>query len=583
VESTGKSRYRDVFRNRDFRLLTGAFVIDQIGGWASSVVLIVWIFDRTHSPTWIAATTAAGWVPRAICSTYAGVLADRYERTKVMFTSAMLAFVAATALALVVARNGPPALALCFCAVLGAFISGYRPASGAVLPDIVGERELVAANGVFGALESMVVVVGPGIGGLMLVAGSPAAGIALNAMSFLAAALIVARLKVRSYGDAGAAGEGLRQQVTEGFSALWQQRIAFVLVAFCCLDSAVYAASTIINVPLSEQLGTGSNGYSYLVAAFALGGVVAAGLANRCSAALRLAPVLLLGMFLLALPFAALGYVHQPAVAFVLLVVSGVGMVIVDVLAITALQREVRREVLSRVFGIFESALPASLLVASFITAAILHAIGLKGTLLAIGFGFAGASVLGIGPVVRADRKSTAVVRALRPRIALFESLDLFAGASKAALERLAAAATESSLPAASTVIREGAPADALWVLTEGTVSVTARGEGLRTRRLREMTAPAYFGEIGILRGLPRTATVRTDTTCTLLRIEADEFLAAVQGAGVSGTMLAQSASRLARSHPKLAETTTVVIPQQRTGEPDEIRLDAPAEEHQPA
>ena len=63
----GTTRYRDVLRVRDFRLIVPAFLIDQIGGWAYSVVVIVWVFDKTHSPTWIAITTASGWVPRAVC------------------------------------------------------------------------------------------------------------------------------------------------------------------------------------------------------------------------------------------------------------------------------------------------------------------------------------------------------------------------------------------------------------------------------------------------------------------------------------------------------------------------------------
>jgi CRP-like cAMP-binding protein len=341
-------------------------------------------------------------------------------------------------------------------------------------------------------------------------------------------------------------------------------------VVFCCLDSGVYAASTIVNVPLSHQLGTGDNGYSYLVAAFALGGVVAAGLANKLSASLRLAPVILIGMFALALPFALVSVVTNPFLAFAILSISGAGMILVGVLAVTALQREVPGEVQSRVFGIFESAVVGSILVASFITAGVMEAVGLKATLVAIGVGFSGAAVLGIGPVLRADRRSMARVRALAPRIAILESLGLFAGASRATLERLASAATESVVADGQTVVREGDAADALWVLTDGSVAVSAMGEGQRSRRLRVMAAPTYFGEIGLLRGLPRTATVRTLTECTLLRIEADEFFAAVQGAGVSSTMLSQSAARLARTHPRLSATSEpVVIPTQRSEEID--------------
>jgi len=547
------SRYRDALRHRDFRRLAAAFLIDQIGGWAYNVVLIVWVFDRTHSPGWVAATTASGWVPRLVWSAYAGVLADRYERTTVMLVSSLTSFVAMLGVALMVAANGPTAAALLLAAVAASFATGYRPAAGAVVPEVVGESDLVAANAIFGGLESLVSVIGPGIGGLLLLVGSPADAITLNAFTFLAAALIVQGLDVRSRGTAGAQGESALAQFAAGAAALWRERTALVLVVFCCLDSAVYAASTVIYVPLSERLGTGSAGYSYLLAGASLGGVLIAGLANRFSASHRLAPVILLGMFMLALPFAAVAAVDSPVLAFGLQIISGAGMVVVDVLAITALQRDLPRGVLSRVFGIFESAVPGSLLASSLITAVILRNVGLTTTLLAIGFGFSAAAVLGIAPIVRADRRTADVVRALAPRVAMLDALDLFAGASHAALERLAAHATEVTLPAAAVVISEGAVADTFWVLQAGDVEVTAKGEGARTRRLRVMHAPAYFGEIGLLRGLPRTATVETSTACSLLRIESEDFFTALQGAAVSSSLLAKSSARLARSHPRLS------------------------------
>src|SRR3954469_14129419 len=234
------TRYRDVLRVRDFRLLVIAFLIDQIGGWAYSVVVIVWVFDQTHSPTWIAITTASSWVPRAICSPYAGVLADRYERTKVMLWSSLLSFVAMIGVALVVAGDGPPALALAFGGLSICFVSAYRPAAGGVIPEVVGEQQLVTANGLFGGLENLVIVLGPGIGGLVLVAGSPAAGVTLNALTFLAAGLLVIRVCVRSRGAAGAAGEKMLTQFADGFRALRAAPMVVVLIVFCYLDSAVY-------------------------------------------------------------------------------------------------------------------------------------------------------------------------------------------------------------------------------------------------------------------------------------------------------------------------------------------------------
>ena len=89
-------------------------------------------------------------------------------------------------------------------------------------------------------------------------------------------------------------------------SRRWRaQPVALAIILFCALDSAVYGASTVLYVPLSIRLGTGPNGYSYLLAGAALGGVLGAGLANRLSGASRLAPVIMGSICLQALPFLA--------------------------------------------------------------------------------------------------------------------------------------------------------------------------------------------------------------------------------------------------------------------------------------
>ena len=219
-------------------------------------------------------------------------------------------------------------------------------------------------------------------------------------------------------------------------------------------------------------------GYSYLLAGNALGGLLAAALADRLSRSPRLAPVIVGGILLQAVPFALTTLVHNPSVGFVLQVISGVGMIIVDVLAITALQRDIPRELLSRVLSIGDMAIFGATLAASFIFAAVYTTFGLHTSLLVLGIGFPVAALLGIRPLLIADRRAVATIRELAPRIALLRALDLFAAASNNTLERLAADLEPVEFPAGATVLREGDPADALYVIVDGEVSASARGEG---------------------------------------------------------------------------------------------------------
>ena len=106
ASSTG-GRYRDALRQRDFRLMVVAYIVDALGGWAYSVVLAVYVWDRTHSTQWLAAMASAGWLTSLLVGGYAGVLADRYERTRVMIVSALANAAVMSVIAVVVGTNGP--------------------------------------------------------------------------------------------------------------------------------------------------------------------------------------------------------------------------------------------------------------------------------------------------------------------------------------------------------------------------------------------------------------------------------------------------------------------------------------------
>ncbi len=540
-------RFRDALRHRDLRLLIGAFGVDQIGTWSYLVVISVYLFDRTHSTQWLAALGICRWVPGLLLTSYGGVIADRYQRVTILIVSALASAAVMAAMAVVVAANASPGLILVLVAASAVVLAPYQSAAGALTPDVVGERDLAAANSIFSALENLVVVIGPGFGGLLLLTGRPVIGVAINAASFVVAAALISRLRVRSRGGTDSEASAA-EQWRAGLSALAAQPVAVALVLFCALDSAVYGASTVLYVPLSVRLGTGPNGYGYLLAAVALGGVLGVSLANRLSGASRLAPVIMGSICLQALPYLVTVAVDSPALAAVLQVASGVGMVIVDVLALTSLQRDLPRETLGRVLGIFDTVLLAGILLASLATGILLAHTGVNVALVAVGVGIPVLGLAGLPTLLRADRASASVAQQLRPRGELLAGLDLLEGADRRTLERLASAAEGTVMAPGVVVIREGDEADALWILARGELSVSAVGDGSVPRELAVVTAPGYVGELGLLHGIPRTATVRTSEESVLLRIGAQDFLSALEAGRASPSLLSVAGIRMART-----------------------------------
>jgi hypothetical protein len=133
-KAAARGCYRDALRHRDLRLLIAAFLVDQVGSWSYAMVITVYIFDRTHSTQWLAASAVCRWGPGLLLASYGGVIADRYRRTTVMIVSALASAVLMAGMAVVVGLDAPVLLVLAISALSSAALAPYRPAAGALTP-----------------------------------------------------------------------------------------------------------------------------------------------------------------------------------------------------------------------------------------------------------------------------------------------------------------------------------------------------------------------------------------------------------------------------------------------------------------
>jgi hypothetical protein len=549
--------YRSALAVADVRRLLGALAVSATGSWAYNVAVLAFVYDRTHSVGWVGAAGAVRFLSALAFSAYGGVIAERTERIGLMRGADLGCAVWQAAAAVVAATGGPVVVVLVFAGLTAATSIVYPPAVAATLPAVVDEDALVAANALNDTIDNLVVIAGPGIGALLLAVGSPSLVFGVNAGSFVLSAALVSRITVRSrpvdVTEGGSAGP--LRQITVGVRTIASLRAARTLVAFCALVSFVYGTDTVLFVAVSaHRLGTGAQGFGYLLAGLGVGGLLMAAAVDRLSRSARLAPVILAGTAGYCLPTALLTVVRNPELAFAIQVFRGGSTLIVDVLAVTALQRAVPGEQLARVFGIFWAVVLAAISLGAIVTPAVISGFGLDAALLTIALGTAAVGLLGFPALLAIDRETAARAAVLAPRVELLERLRIFAAASRPILERLVSAATEVEFVAGTAIVREGEPADALYVLVAGEVEVRSRGEaGGAERRLRTMRAPCYFGEIGVLQRIPRTATVTALGSCRCERIDAAALLDALGGAPASSALMETAASRLATTHPSLS------------------------------
>ena len=531
--------YRSALAKRDARLLFGGLLISATGSWAYNVALLAFVYDQTHSLGWVGAAGLARFVPQLVLSVYGGVIAERTERIRLMVRSDLLCALWQIGLALTAAVTGPPALALVFAAQKSITAEVYQPATAATIPSIVDEDDLVAANALNGMIDQLVVIAGPAVGAILLLVGSAPMVFAVNAASFALSALIVSRIRTRSQSvdvtEGGRAGP--LRQMTVGVRAIMGMPAARTLVAYCGLVSFLYGTDTVLFVGVSEhRLGTGPEGFGYLLAGLGVGVIILAGALGY------------------SLPTALLAVIHAPGLAFLVQVFRGGATLVVDVLAITALQRAVAPDQLARVFGVFWAFVLAAITLGTLLAPAVVSVLGLNGGLLVMALAPAALAVAGY-PALRAiDRETATRALELEPKVALLEQLEIFAKARRPILERLAAAATEVRFTPASTIIREGDAADALYVLADGDVQVSVSSEGAE-HTLAELAAPNYFGELGVLEGIPRTATITALTECRCEQIDGATLLEALVTSPPSSSLMETAQGRLTATQPARALT----------------------------
>ncbi|GAA1907964.1 hypothetical protein GCM10009737_06070 [Nocardioides lentus] len=394
-------------RHRDYRLLLGASTLSDAGSWAYTVAVTVWVFEATGSVTWLAVATACRFVPALLVSAWAGVLVERHDKARLLRTVDLLLLAVMVAMALAMTLGAPVTVVLGLAAVASTLATAYDPATAALTPQVVPERHLASANALRNAVDDVTVVAGPALAASLLLLGPPQHVVWLNATTFAVSAILVARVRTRTRAvDTSDGGElGALGQLTTGIRTILTEPAAAVLVGYAVLATAVFGVDTVLFVAVSDDLlGTGADGFGYLLAGLGVGGVLAAPLVTRAEAWPRLAPVILAATAAACLPMLVVLVTDAPAAALAAQVVRGAGTLVVDVLAVTALQRALPTDVLGRVFGALNSLAIAALLLASCLTSWAIATLGTPTTVWLSVVSLLGVGLLGLPRLRRLDR-----------------------------------------------------------------------------------------------------------------------------------------------------------------------------------
>jgi MFS family permease len=519
---------RQVFANPDVRRVQGGWLLAITAEWIYLVNLLVLAY-LLGGVVGVGVVGMLRTLPAALAGPLLATLADRYPRQRVLLAVHLLrgALILLMALASLV---GLPGL-LVFGAALaeGIVATLHRATTMSLMPGLArSPQELVASNVSVSLSEGFGVLAGPAMGGLLVASVGPETGLLAGATGFGLAALTV--LRVRPAQAVRTAlprpGSSRLRELLGGFVSLRENQHVALLTGLVTAQTFVRGVLTVLLVAVAVELlliGEGGVGYlnSAIGAGGVLGGLLALLLVSRRSMALPLA----VGLALWGLPISGLGLFPSVVLAFALLGVIGAANAVLDVSAFTLLQRTVPNEVRGRVLATLEGLVALSIGIGSLVAPLLVLLAGLQGALVLTGLILPLLAVVSLRWVRNAEKRAIIPERELE----LLRSVPILAPLPMTVFEQLAAAAEERNFEAGTDIVKQGEPGDCYYIIANGQVDVIHDG-----RRVAALVKGDGFGEIALLRDVPRTATIRAMTPVETLRLGRQDFLSAVTGSSGS-------------------------------------------------
>ena len=513
------------FENRDLGLLGVARILTSFAAWSFAIALGVYGFEA-HGAAGVGLVALIRFLPGALASPFVGLMIDRYPRRRVLLISSLAMTAVLVGAAVAAGLEAPAAVVFVFPALFAIAYCAYSPAESALFPEFAHTpQELSASNVTHAAMENggfLLAAIGTGF---MLAASSP--GFVFAVAMFVSAAALATIAAVTpdrrpEYDDGEEGASGVLRETALGLRALVEHpalRLASLTLIFLLFFAGF--AEVLVIVMALELLHLEEGSVGFLNATWGLGALVGgAGLALLLDRG-KLVVAIAGGSLVLGVATMLPGIVPETPAAYLGWLGIGAGFTFVEVAAKTLMQRLGSDETMGRAGGSLESARLAAMALGSIGAILLVELAGVRGTLILLG------TLMPVFVIVCWTRLRAFEVGApvAEEHYQLLRRNSIFAPLPIATVERLSLDLAPLEVPAGEDVIVQGEIGDRFYVIEQGEVEVFENGVFRRKEGPGES-----FGEIALLRDVPRTATVRTTAQTRLLALERDQFLLAVTG-----------------------------------------------------
>ena len=511
----------EAFHNQSLRRLQLGWAGSIIGTWAYAVALAVYAYSHGGASA-VGLVALLRWLPAAAASPLAAVLGDRYPRVRVMLGTDAVRAAAMAVMAVCVLIDSPVALVYALASLVAVISTAFQPAQAALLPSLARTpNELTAANVSSSTIESLGICVGPALGGVLLAVTSVWVVFAVTAGAFVWSALMLVLLLGVAEPPFTRERPRLLEEITAGFRAIGHDAHLRLIVGLFSAQTLVNGAfGVLVTVSALRLLDLGPSGVGYLNAAVGIGGLVGGVLSLLLVGHHRLATTFGVAIACTGAPLLLIGAFPSTATTLVVFALIGLAIIIGDVAGFTLLQRGTPSDVLARVFGVLHSLFYATVAAGAILAPLLIETLGVRWALVVVGSVLPVLCALTTASLARLDEAPV-----LGPQLELLRRIPIFSPLGEPVLEGLAADLVPLRERAGQEIIRKGDAGDRFYVVADGEIEVL-----LDSGPPRREGPGAYFGEIALIRDVPRTATVRAATDVELYALERDDFVAAVTG-----------------------------------------------------
>ena len=516
-------------RGRPIRLLLLAWFLSYAGDLAAFTAASVYVY-HVGGAAYVGLLGLLKALPGALLVPLVASWSDRMRRERLLAASVAVRALLLAAAAAVMTGGSEAILVLVLVGLEAGLASVFRQVQAALLPWLARTpEELTRANTSVGVMQSAAMLGGPALAAGLLVVSTPqTAMLAACGLTAVAAAVLVGVRPLSSQLRAPTARplKRLRRDMAIGFEAGVRRKGVLPLVIPAAAQTFARGVLSVLTVTIAiNMFGLGSAGVGWLTAVLGAGGVLAGPVAAVLVRGKRVARCFAAGVAGWGLPMILLAFAQAPYWPYLMFGLIGAANVFDDAGVYSALQQVIPSRLIGRALGMRRAVLLLSMGLGSVVAPLLINAGGPRGALITTGLIVVVVVALSVPSLTAIDHR----IAEPGPDLALLRQVSFFGPLPFAIVEHLASELQSATYESGDVIIQDGQPGERFYMITDGRVRVCKDG-----KELRQMGTGESFGEIALLRQVPRTATVIAMSRLQARTLTREEFLGAVTGNAAS-------------------------------------------------